>query len=96
MNKIRENPVPHPQTAAKNKASEAGMINYGCAFGLRKPFFIIILLILTVSLKTHWRITGISAWAAERLQLTICCPAGFVYSDLTQWYLHADARHVGV
>lgn len=48
--KIRENPVLHPQTAAKNTASEAGMINDDCAFSLQKPFFIIIIIILLIFL----------------------------------------------
>lgn len=43
MNKIRENPVLHPQTAAKNTASEAGMIHDDCAFSLQRQLFNIII-----------------------------------------------------
>lgn len=48
INKIRENSVLQPQTAAKNTASEAGMIHDDCAFSLQRQFFnIVIFLILT-------------------------------------------------
>lgn len=105
INQIRENPVLHPQTAAKNTAIEAAMIHGDCAFNLPKLFLITIIIISTylfiyfdsVCLKTRWRITGISAGATERLQPTERCAAGFcLIRPHTQWDLHADAGHVGV
>lgn len=45
INKIRENPVLHPQTAAKNTASKAGMIHDDCAFSLQRQSFNIIMVV---------------------------------------------------
>lgn len=62
INQIRENPVLHPQTAAKNTAIEAGMIHGDCAFNLPKLFLITIIIILLFYLfiltVSVWKHTG--------------------------------------